>query len=327
MALPPFFLCVQARCVAQSINTYYTRHMNENTPQRCGYVAFLGAPNAGKSTLMNRMVGSKLAIVTPKAQTTRSRITGVSLHKNTQIVCLDVPGVFNPGEQKFEKAMVSCAWGGVGDADIVLFMLDAKKGLDEENEAILARLKETGRKAFLVLNKIDTLDTKKLLPLTQSLMEAYAFEQVLMISATKGDGVEVLLDAIAEHMPEGPWLFDEEHLTDVPMRVLSSEITREKCFLFMRQELPYSLNVETESWKEQRDGSVRIEQNIYVEREGQKGIVLGAGGAQLKKIGEAARRDIERNLQCRAHLFLFVKVRENWKDNDEHYQYLGLEKK
>lgn len=301
--------------------------MNEKTTQRCGYAAFLGAPNAGKSTLMNRLVGSKLAIVTPKAQTTRSRITGVALHKDAQIVCLDVPGVFNPGEQKFEQAMVDCAWAGVGDADIVLFLMDARKGLDDENITILKRLKETGRPAFLVLNKIDTLDTKKLLPLTQKITDIYAFEEVFMISATKGDGVERMLDVLAARMPEGPWLFDEDHLTDVPVRVIASEITREKCFMTLRQELPYSLNVETEAWKEQKDGSVRIEQTIYVEREGQKGIVLGKGGETLKKIGELARKDIERQLQLRAHVFLFVKVRDDWKTKPEHYEYLGLEKK
>ncbi len=301
--------------------------MTQNPQTHCGYVAFLGAPNAGKSTLMNRLVGSKLAIVTPKAQTTRSRITGVALHKGAQIVCLDVPGVFNPGEQKFEKAMVECAWNGVGDADVVLFLLDAKKGLDEENKKILAQLKTTGRPAFLVLNKIDTLDTKQLLPLTQKLMEAHPFEEVFMISATKGDGVEQLLDGVTKRMPESPWLFPEDHLTDVPVRVLASEITREKCFIYMREELPYSLTVETESWKEQKDGSVRIEQLIFVEREGQKGIVLGKKGEQLKKISPAARREIEDQLGCRAHLFLFVKVREDWKDKTDHYSYLGLEKK
>lgn len=294
----------------------------------CGYIALLGAPNAGKSTLLNQLVGQKLAIVTPKAQTTRNRITGVLIHREAQLVFVDVPGVFTPGEaKKFEKAMVECAWNGVADADLVLMLVDAKRGLDEDNLQIMERLAQTKKKAALVLNKVDLVAKESLLALVAQANERYSFEQTYMISALKGEGVNDLKDGMASAAPEGPWLFPEDHLTDLPSRLLASEVTREKLFFKLRDELPYSLTVETEDWKEQKDGSIRIEQTIYVEREGQKGIVLGKQGQTLKEIGQSARKEISRMWDCKIHLFLFVKVRDNWKSNPEIYRYLGLDYK
>lgn len=295
---------------------------------RCGYIALLGSPNAGKSTLLNQLVGQKLAIVTPKAQTTRSRITGLVIHEGAQLIFVDVPGVFNPGEsKKFEQAMVSCAWSGVGDADVVLFILDAKRGLDEENRLILERLAQSGKRASLVLNKVDLLAKDALLGLTADANQAFPFEATYMISALKGDGVAYLKDQLAKALPESVWLFPEDHLTDLPSRLIASEVTREKLFMLLREELPYSLMVETESWKEQKDGSIRIEQAIIVEREGQKGIVLGKKGQMLKRVGELARTEIGQLWETNVHLFLFVKVKENWKNAPEMYHYLGLDYK
>ena len=302
-------------------------HTRHETLTRCGYVALLGTPNAGKSTLLNRLLDTKLAIVTPKAQTTRHRILGIVQHKTSQILCLDVPGVFDAGQKKLENAMVQCAWAGVADADVVCFLLDAKQGLKPEHLAILDTLKTRQKRTFLVVNKIDTLDTKQLLPLVKDCNDAYPFAQSFMISALSGDGVATLKDALADAMPVAPFLYDPEQLTEMPERVLASELTREQCFMLLRQELPYALTVETEGWQEQKDGSVRIEQVITVEREGQKAIILGKQGAQLKKIGEAARREIAKALGRKAHLFLFVKVRGDWRERDEHLQYLGLHSK
>ncbi len=293
----------------------------------CGYIAFLGAPNAGKSTLLNRLVGQKLAIVTPKAQTTRSRITGVLIHHDAQLVLLDAPGVFDAGESKqFERAMVDCAWRGVSDADHVLMLMDASVGLNGENRAIIERLQQVQKPVSLVLNKIDAVAKPTLLELTAAANALYGFKETFMISALKGDGVERLLDTLADSVPQGPWLYPEDHLTDLPQRLIASEITREKCFLKLREELPYSLSVETESWEEKPDGSIKINQTIFVEREGQKGIVLGKGGAMLKTIGQLAREDISRMWECPIHLFLFVKIRENWKSNPDSYAYMGLQK-
>ncbi|MCI5049974.1 MAG: GTPase Era [Rickettsiales bacterium] len=295
---------------------------------RCGYIALLGAPNAGKSTLLNRLIGQKLAIVTPKAQTTRNRITGAMIHEQAQLIFVDVPGVFNPGEsKKLEKAMVECAWNGAADADMVLMIMDARKGFDEENEAILERLEQLKKPASLVLNKIDVIDKEKLLALASEANERFGFEQIYMISALKGDGVEKLKSDMAEIMPEGPWLFPEDYLTDLSERLLASEITREKLFLRLREELPYALTVETEQWEEFDNGSIRMEQIVFVEREGQKGIVLGKQGSMLKQIGKDAREDMQKLWGCKVHLFLFVKVRENWKTNPDTYRYLGLNQK
>lgn len=293
----------------------------------CGYIAFLGAPNAGKSTLLNRLVGQKLAIVSPKAQTTRSRVTGVLVHQESQLILLDAPGVFDAGESKpFERAMVDCAWRGVADADHVLLLVDARTGLHDETRAIIDRLKGISKPVSLVLNKVDTVHKQALLELTAAANALHPFAQTYMISALKGDGVDRLLDDMAQAVPHGPWLYPEDHLTDIPQRLLASEITREKCFLRLREELPYALTVETESWEERPDGSIKINQTIFVEREGQKGIVLGKGGVMLKAIGQLAREEIERLWECKVHLFLFVKIRENWKTHPDSYQYLGLNK-
>lgn len=299
----------------------------QNPNTACGYVAFLGAPNAGKSTLLNALVGQKLAIVTPKAQTTRSRISGVVIEALAQIVLLDVPGVFEaPASKPFEQAMVAAAWSAVADADVVAVILDARRGLDDENRKIIEKLAvgKSTKRHILVLNKIDLVAKDSLLALIAEANALLAFDDTLMISALKGDGIEALRGYLAVAMPTGPWLFPEDHLTDLPQRLIASEITREKCFLKLREELPYALTVETESWEEKRDGSIKISQTIIVEREGQKGIVLGKGGATLKAIGESSRREIEATLECKAHLFLFVKVRENWKQQPDSYSYLGL---
>ncbi|MBN66414.1 MAG: GTPase Era [Rickettsiales bacterium] len=293
--------------------------------EKCGYIALLGAPNAGKSTLMNNLVGTKLAIVTPKAQTTRARMTGICIHDASQLIFIDVPGVFDAGEKPFEKAMVASAWAGVADADIVLVMVDAKRGLDDENKALITRLKDMGKPAALVLNKIDTVAKEVLLELASEAQELYSFSHIFMISALKGEGVSDVKDYVAESVPEGPWLYPEDQLTDAPERLMASEITREKCFFKLREELPYALTVETESWEERKDGSIKINQVIYVQREGQKGIVLGKQGAMLKAIGEASRKEIEALWETKVHLFLFVKVRENWKSNPDTYRYMGLE--
>lgn len=294
---------------------------------RCGYIALLGAPNAGKSTLLNQLVGQKLAIVTPKAQTTRSRITGVVIHGEAQLIFADAPGVFAPTEsQRFERAMVDAAWRGVADADIVAVMIDARRGLDEENTWLLERVKETvsGKPAILILNKIDLIDKERLLALTVQCTQVFPFDRVFYISALKGDGTKEINDYAAERVPQGPWLFPEDYLTDLPERLIASEITREKLFLILREELPYALHVETEQWEVKKDGSIRIQQVITVEREGQKGIILGKNGAMLKRIGQSAREDISNIWEVDVHLFLFVKVRSDWKSNPESYRYLGL---
>ena len=296
---------------------------------RCGYIAFLGAPNAGKSTLLNSLVGEKLAIVTPKAQTTRSRITGAIIHQQSQLILIDVPGVFEPpAAKKFERAMVAAAWEGVADADVICVLIDAKRGLNEENEKLLARLSElnSNKKTLLLLNKVDLVPKESLLALTAACHEAYAFDETFYISALKGEGLDALKAFFAQGVPESPWLYPEDYLTDLPEKVMASEITREKLFMTLREELPYSLNVETESWEQKADGSLKINQVIFVEREGQKGIVLGKGGATLKHIGQIAREEISKIWGCKAHLFLFVKVREKWKENPESYSYLGLKK-
>lgn len=299
---------------------------------RCGFIALLGKPNAGKSTLLNQLVGQKLAIVTPKAQTTRNRITGAVMHEagdvKTQMIFVDIPGVFMPKESaKFEKAMVNAAWSGSADADMVALLVDSSKPIDEEMEQILERVNALKKPTYLVLNKIDVIDKAKLLELTAQLNERCEFQETFMISALKGQGVDDLKASLAKQLPEGPLLYPEDQLTDMPMRLLASEITREKCFIRLDKELPYALTVETEKWEEREDGSVAVHQNIIVQREGQKGIVLGKGGSMLKTIGGDARRDMQRQFGCTVHTFLFVKVREGWKDNPENYRYMGLEYK
>lgn len=287
-------------------------------PSRCGFVALLGAPNAGKSTLTNNFVGSKVSIVSPKAQTTRTTVKGIGIWGNTQIIFLDTPGIFKP-KRRLDRAMVASAWGGVGDADITALVVDAKRGFDDETRAIIAKLKENKIPVVLVLNKVDLVSGETLLQLCAALNDAYAFAETFMVSALNGKGVDDFYDYLAAHLPESPWYYPEEQMSDLPLKLLAAEIVREKLFLYLRQEVPYALTVEPELWERRADNSVRAEMTIYVERDSQKQIVLGRGGAMIKKIGQAARRELEELLEDRIHLFLFVKVRENWGDDPARY--------
>ena len=291
---------------------------------RAGFVAIIGAPNAGKSTLLNQLVGSKVAIVTHKVQTTRARIRGIAIEGNAQIVFVDTPGIFKP-KRRLDRAMVDAAWGGAEDADQVLLLVDVQKGITEEVRAILKSLEASGRKVLLALNKIDGVPHAKLLQLAQELNETGLFTDVFMISALTGDGVGDLRRHVAGLMPEGPWLYPEDQIADVPLRSLAAEITREKAYLRLHDELPYALTVETESWEQKQDGSIRIQQVIYVERDSQKKIVLGKGGQTIKTIGQLAREEMQELLETKVHLFLFVKVRENWGNDRERFGAMGLD--
>lgn len=290
----------------------------------CGYVALVGAPNAGKSTLMNRIVGAKVSIVTPKVQTTRARIIAVLVRGAAQIVFIDTPGIFDP-KRRLERAMVAAAWTGAADADVVAVLVDAKAGIGPDTNAIVEVLKKAQRRAVLVLNKIDLVPPADLLSLTAELNESGIFTDIFMVSALTGDGVEDLVVHLAGRMSEGPWLYPEDHLSDMNDRLFAAEITREKLFMALRQELPYSLTVETESWEERKDGSVKINQVIYVERAGHRGIILGKQGQQIKQIGADSRTELAAHLGRKVHLFLFVKVREKWRDDPERYREMGLE--
>ena len=292
--------------------------------KRCGYVAIVGAPNAGKSTLLNQLVGAKVAIVTPKAQTTRFRIMGIAVAGTAEMIFVDTPGIFEP-KRRLDRAMVAAAWSGAGDADIVLLLVEAARGIDADTRRILERLKQQSRPSILVLNKIDAVARPKLLGLAQELNALGTFTSTFMISALKGDGVGDLKAAVASMLPHGPWLYPEDQLADISERLLAAEITREQVFLKLHDELPYASMVETEGWQERKDGSVRIEQVIYVAKESQKPIVLGKGGRTAKAIGAAARAEMEKLFDRRVHLFLFVKVRESWGDNPEHYKMMGLD--
>ena len=294
------------------------------TAQRCGYVALVGAPNAGKSTLLNLLVGTKLSIVTPKVQTTRSRVLGIAIRGGAQLIFVDTPGIFAP-KRRLDRAMVAAAWAGAEDADIVVLLVDAARGFDDDTRGIVEKLKNSQRRAVLALNKIDLVPREKLLPLADELSKAGAFERVFMISSTAGDGTGDLADYLAGAVPEAPWLYPEDQLTDLPQRLLAAEITREQLYLQLHQELPYAAAVETEQWEERKDGSVKISQVIHVQREGQKAIVLGKGGAQVKKIGAAARAELEKLLERRVHLFLFVRVTEDWAEDRARYQAMGLD--
>jgi len=298
--------------------------MNEGEGTRCGFVALIGAPNAGKSTLLNALVGSKVTIVSHKVQTTRALIRGITIHDKSQIIFVDTPGIFTP-KRRLDRAMVTTAWSGAHEADLTAVLIDARKGLDEDNEAILDQLKEVKGPKILILNKIDVVPRDSLLGLARSANEKAKFEATFMISALKSDGVADLKMWLAARMPAGPWLYPEDQIADAPMRQLAAEITREKLFERLHQELPYHSTVETEQWKELRGGDVRIEQTIYVERESQRKIVIGKGGQTLKAIGEAARKDIAEIADAKVHLFLFVKVREGWGDDPERYRAMGLE--
>src|SRR6187431_3017836 len=291
---------------------------------RCGFIALIGAPNAGKSTLTNALVGSKVTIVSRKVQTTRALMRGIAIAGDAQLVFIDTPGIFAP-RRRLDRAMVTTAWGSAHDADIVVLLIDAKKGIDEEAEAILGKLSEVKQPKVLVLNKIDLVDKPALLSLVQALNAKAKFDATFMISALTGDGIEELKAWLAAHSPTGPWHYPEDQISDAPMRSLAAEITREKLFDRLHQELPYQATVETDSWKELRGGSARIEQTIYVERESQRKIVLGKGGATIKAIGAEARKEIAEIVGHPAHLFLFVKVRENWGDDPDRYREMGLE--
>jgi GTP-binding protein Era len=298
---------------------------NESEPvSRCGFAAIIGAPNAGKSTLVNRLVGQKIAIVTHKVQTTRARLRGIALEGLSQIVFVDTPGIFAP-RRHLDRAMVEAAWSGAGDADLVILLVDSRAGLNAEVEAILASLDNVSRPPVLALNKVDVVRPETLLALSQRLNERLAFAATFMISALSGSGVEDLRRYAANAMPEGPWLYPDDQIADLPQRLLAAEITREKLTLRLHQELPYALTVETESWAERPDGSVRIDQVIYVEREGQRKIVLGKDGQTIKAIGQAARKEIAEAIGQPVHLFLFVKVRESWASDPERLKMMGLE--
>tara|TARA_R110000772_G_scaffold100555_3_gene200916 strand:- start:587 stop:1513 length:927 start_codon:yes stop_codon:yes gene_type:complete len=296
----------------------------ETSPTRCGYVALVGAPNAGKSTLLNQLVGAKIAIVTPKVQTTRARVTAIAIEGESQIIFVDTPGIFKPS-RRLEKAMVDAAWSGAQDADRIVLLIDAVKGLTADVERIIAGLEKNQRRAHVILNKVDIVKRDSLLGIAKTLSERGIFDEIYMLSALTGDGVDGLRSALAKEMPEGPWLYPEDQLALAPMRQLAAEITREKLFMRLNQELPYSLTVETESWEERKDGSVKIQQVVYVSRANHKPIVLGKGGQTIKKVGELARADLEESLGCRVHLFLFIKVREKWLDDPERYREMGLD--
>lgn len=302
---------------------------------RCGFVAVIGAPNAGKSTLVNAIVGAKVAIVTHKVQTTRTRLRGIALEGAAQIILVDTPGIFEP-KRKLDRAMVDAAWSGAQDADLVALVVDVEAWRDrdkggaarraaEDTDRILLGLQRSKRKAVLVLNKIDILRHEELLAISSSLNEILSFEETFLISAEKGKGVKDLTLWFAEHLPESPWLYPEDQIADAPLRTLAAEITREKLILRLHQELPYAITVETETWEEKSDGSARVEQVIFVERDGQKAIVLGHQGSTIKDIGAKARKEMAESFGFPVHLFLFVKVREKWAEDPERYRELGLD--
>jgi GTP-binding protein Era len=306
--------------------------MSENTGEepkdtgarRCGFVAIIGAPNVGKSTLVNAMVGSKVSIVSPKVQTTRAMIRGIAIEGNSQLIFVDTPGIFAP-RRRLDRAMVAVAWSGAHDADIVAVMIDAKRGLDDESLAIVAKVADVAAAKLLVVNKVDLVAKPSLLGLVHDANARMPFAATFLVSAQNGDGVAEVKRWLAAHVPPGPWHYPEDQISDAPMRALAAEITREKIYLRLHQELPYRSTVETDSWKELRDGSVRIEQTIFVERESQRKIALGKGGQAIRSIGAEARKEIAQLIEKPVHLFLFVKVREGWADDPERYREMGLE--
>ncbi|MGU9981592.1 GTPase Era [Phreatobacter sp. HK31-P] len=293
-------------------------------PTRCGFVAIIGAPNAGKSTLVNALVGAKVTIVSHKVQTTRALVRGIAMEGSAQIILVDTPGLFSP-RRRLDRAMVSAAWGGAADADRVIVLVDAKKGLDESVEAILDKLGDVRQPKDLVLNKVDLVDRPKLLDLATAINARAHFDKTFMISAATGSGVTDLRRHLAASAPIGPWHYPEDEISDVPARMLAAEITREKLYHRLHDELPYDATVETESYEERKDGSIRIEQTIYVVREGQRKIMLGKRGDTIKLISQSAREELSKLFETKVHLFLFVKVRENWGDDPERYERMGLE--
>ncbi|MCB9988238.1 MAG: GTPase Era [Rhodospirillales bacterium] len=295
---------------------------------RCGFIAVIGAPNAGKSTLINQMVGSKVTIVSPKVQTTRTQVRGIALHENSQIIFVDTPGIFVP-KKRLERAMVAAAWAGNDEADMVVLVVDAsaKGRAKEETAAIIDRLVQSGdkRPCFLVLNKVDCIAPEKLLKSAQELNDRFPFQATFMVSALKGKGTDDILNTLAAAVPEGPFLFPEDQSGDMPMRFMAAEITREKLYHRLHQELPYSLAVETENWEQFDNGSIKISQIVYVSREAHKPIVLGKGGQTIKAVGQMARKELEDIMGVQVHLKLFVKVHENWADDPERYEHMGLD--
>ena len=299
----------------------------QNRVTRAGFTALIGEPNAGKSTLLNRMVGAKVSIVTHKVQTTRTRIRGIAMAGDTQIVFVDTPGLFRP-RRRLDRAMVKAAWGGASDADVIVLLIEAQRGLTEGVQAIIDRMRDEmpkGQPIALAINKIDRVKAEALLALSAKMNEAFPFAETFMISADKGYGIEKLRNWLAETLPVGPWFYPEDQIADLPMRMIASEMTREKLTLRLHEELPYQLTVETEKWEDKPDGSARIDQVVYVARDGHKGIVLGNGGETIKSVGQAARADISEFLGRTVHLFLQVKVRPNWLDEKERYSEMGLD--
>lgn len=312
---------------SRSKRTHSTASSREDGPAaetRCGYVALIGAPNAGKSTLLNRLVGRKLAIVTPKVQTTRTRFLGIAILGSAQLILIDTPGIFEP-RRRLDRAMVAAAWAGAGDADRTVLLADAARPNDRNTQRIIERLGGIGRKAILALNKVDLVRREELLGIADTLFKTGVFTDVFMVSGLTGDGIDDLKRQLAETMPPGPWLFPGDQLSDAPERWIAAEVTREQVFLQLHDELPYAAAVETENWEDRPDGSARIEQVIFVQRPGQRAIVLGEGGQRIKSIGARARAALEKMLERRVHLFLFVKVRENWVEDPERYAALGLD--
>ncbi len=302
-------------------------HPENSAPTRGGFVALIGAPNSGKSTLLNALVGAKVSIVSRKVQTTRARVLGIAIEGGAQIVFVDTPGIFAP-KKRLDRAMVAAAWQGVEDADLAALLVDAHanvRATNRESEAILARLAESGRQAVLVLNKVDLVNPPQLLGLAERLNRTGVFTDTFMISALTGDGVGDLRRHFAKAMPPGPWLYPEDQISDMPDRLLAAELVREQLFETLHQELPYALTVETEAWEERKDGSVKIDATIFVERDSQRAIVLGKGGDRIKAVGAAARKELEVLFERRVHLFLFVKVRGKWQDDPERYRAMGLE--
>lgn len=298
--------------------------MENNVSTRCGFVALIGAPNAGKSTVTNNFVGSKVSIVSPKVQTTRTIVRGINIFENTQIIFVDTPGIFKP-KRRLDRAMVSSAWSGVGDADIIVLVVDAKRGFDNETKDIVKKLNEQKIEAILLLNKIDLIQKEKLLELTMEINNAGNFKETFMVSALTGKYIDDFYKYIANNLPLSPWLYPEDQISDMPLKLLAAEITREKLFTYLHEEIPYSLTVETDLWEHRDDGSIKAEQTIYVERDSQKKIILGKNGSMIKRIGQSARLEIEELLEERVHLFLFVKVRENWINDASRYQDWNLD--
>ena len=298
--------------------------IEQDTQTRSGFVALLGAPNAGKSTLMNQLVGSKISIVTHKVQTTRAVMRGIAIQDNCQIIFVDTPGIFAP-RRRLDEAMVTTAWGSARDADISVFLIDAERGLTDDLESIIGKLETVSGPVVLLINKIDQIQRDQLLELTTKLHALYTFDETFMVSALNGDGCSDFMDYLSVNLPEGPYMYPEDQISDLPLRMLAAEVTREKIYLRLHQELPYASHVETEAWEDKKDGSVRIQQVIYVERQSQKKIIIGKNGSAIKAISTAARKDLTELVEQPVHLFLFVKVRENWGDDPDRYREMGLE--